>query len=1265
MIARLASLMLAAVMAVGISVPSSTAYATGGKIAQTTHAAQTGRKPAVQTAEQGSTAQSPVCGQPWNQTDAGTAIDPSKAAGRLVGCISGSAVQYRLQNSTQWQNVQADANGHVSFDYTTKIAQFRFDAQFSIPKGTISAGNRTFHYRIAGFKGTGSAMFGTLNDGLGAYTISADGLVAITFSDQAIASNANAPLDNGRLYIEADRSKVTGGNPGQTILDFGNGHITTIDMYRKSGTPVKQTVGTPTQKLDGTLRAMWRILYANTGTIDQPIVKIEDWMAYENVSGDGSSVPGRGWYSADDIESLYQTLTGKMGAGTLDVYPVTVSGSNYQTSGKASRWQPGATQGGTTRNGTYWKWVFQPDSYVVKPGQTLELQYDSTFANSALHPASKNTSRLYLSDKKGDYYTKSAVVWNPLRPRITLAKTAGSQRIPSADECRTLGVASGGCALASWNVTVGNSGKGDLPVGWIVQDTGNGVWYTKDLLRTSLKVAVNGTTVTGTIQVSSNGGKNWTDLDQVSETTRYTSFRFIAGSVLAPGVNASVTYESLFDPAGTSVRRNSATAGTGVGGSFANAVTANVQAASLVKDGCSDPITTAGAPKFTSCGANGADYTINVGGDPETSLRVGWRISAHVTDNWRKSPLVFDETLPEGLRDVRFAFSDYANNKKWLGVEETTFTNVKGVQYRVELEKTGDRTYRITIPQQASDLMNEGNVYLYVAATGPDINDGAYWTEGRYDGRKGCVADSSLRAGAGDCLTIRYRNTVSMRSGTIPSVSTSETVTNNFRKTNSGVGDKQNIDSDWAADGKSLTRTYYVRANRYGLNIDPSHKTHNGTADPDKLPIKDVLTVPAAPEGSNPQVTFLGHVTVCLAWIGNGQACPAGKTYQPSPDAIIYRENDTKLGGTLTVYVPDSTPVTISYQYGFKGSAGFDVRNTAQFANTPWTDAGKTDASSAAISSSGVSVTTSTILLHKTDDNASGYRDLSGAKFELLAWNGHDYASATPKPIIAVTDKNGMIVVGKTQGLQCGTAYRVKEIEAPAGYEINTKTTDFYLTNCGAGTYYGPLDAQGRPDPSVHRWGGGYTMTVRDRKITGSVTWSKVDYSRTEEYLTGTTWRLERKNSAGAWEKVNDSLDNFADCTANGTTACTGAGDKDPAAGRLTVDNLDWGTYRLTEITAPGGYQLPDSTRTWAEFTIDRDHPKAQTVLKGHGEWAGIHGNRLTNQPEPVSALPVTGHAEALLLAVVAAAAGGGAMLVLAAAMHIRKRAYGDSPMDP
>mgnify|MGYP002227532348 CR=1 FL=1 len=98
-----------------------------------------------------------------------------------------------------------------------------------------------------------------------------------------------------------------------------------------------------------------------------------------------------------------------------------------------------------------------------------------------------------------------------------------------------------------------------------------------------------------------------------------------------------------------------------------------------------------------------------------------------------------------------------------------------------------------------------------------------------------------------------------------------------------------------------------------------------------------------------------------------------------------------------------------------------------------------------------------------------------------------------PRPVTAMTDKKGMIVVGKTQGLQCGTAYRIKELQAPLGYEINDEQTDFYLTNCGGGAYFGPTNADGSPDASVHQWTGGHTVTIRDKKITGSVPWSKVD----------------------------------------------------------------------------------------------------------------------------------------------------------------------------
>ena len=190
--------------------------------------------------------------------------------------------------------------------------------------------------------------------------------------------------------------------------------------------------------------------------------------------------------------------------------------------------------------------------------QALTLQYNSTFANDVLYPASKNISRFVRSNSSRDYFTNNAIAWNPLRPRISLTKTAGGQQTPSAEQCRTMGVAEGHCGLASWNVSVRNAGDGQLPSGWVMQDTGSGVWYTKQLLQDSLRVTVDGKQLAGATQVSSDNGKTWIDLNKAQESQRYTSFRFVADNALAPDTTAAITYQSLFDSSETTVRKNSA-----------------------------------------------------------------------------------------------------------------------------------------------------------------------------------------------------------------------------------------------------------------------------------------------------------------------------------------------------------------------------------------------------------------------------------------------------------------------------------------------------------------------------------------------------------------------------------------------------------------------------------------------------------------------------------------------------------------------------------
>lgn len=133
MLTRLIRLVTVVASIVGMVVPIATAEAVDGG----------GSVDAAQ--------QTPACGRPWNQNEQGAIVDSSKPSGRLVGCISNAAVQYRLRNSTQWQNVPSDEHGNVSFDYKTDIAQFCFDAQFVIPQGSITEDNHVFRYHIAGF----------------------------------------------------------------------------------------------------------------------------------------------------------------------------------------------------------------------------------------------------------------------------------------------------------------------------------------------------------------------------------------------------------------------------------------------------------------------------------------------------------------------------------------------------------------------------------------------------------------------------------------------------------------------------------------------------------------------------------------------------------------------------------------------------------------------------------------------------------------------------------------------------------------------------------------------------------------------------------------------------------------------------------------------------------------------------------------------------------------------------------------------------------
>lgn len=94
------------------------------------------------------------------------------------------------------------------------------------------------------------------------------------------------------------------------------------------------------------------------------------------------------------------------------------------------------------------------------------------------------------------------------------------------------------------------------------------------------------------------------------------------------------------------------------------------------------------------------------------------------------------------------------------------------------------------------------------------------------------------------------------------------------------------------------------------------------------------------------------------------------------------------------------------------------------------------------------------------------------------------------------------------------------------------------------------------------------TVTNKTKRLLGAVVWNKVSAADPGQLLFGSKWKL-----VGPGHEAPDGS-TVTDCTSGD---CAGMLDQDPAGGKFKLTGLAWGSYTLTEIAAPPGYQL-DST---------------------------------------------------------------------------------------
>ena len=220
--------------------------------------------------------------------------------------------------------------------------------------------------------------------------------------------------------------------------------------------------------------------------------------------------------------------------------------------------------------------------------------------------------------------------------------------------------------------------------------------------------------------------------------------------------------------------------------------------------------------------------------------------------------------------------------------------------------------------------------------------------------------------------------------------------------------------------------------------------------------------------------------------------------------------------------------------------------------------------------------------------------------------------------------------------------YTLTEKTAPTGYTKSETTYSFSVTkdNHKNVTITGLTDNK-----------------VPNTRIPGTVSWSKFDDKGTAaaDLLAGSEWKLtQTKDWQGAdiasgnqrsWT-VTDCATSSGNCTA-GQNAYV---DSDTTAGKFTLENLAWGTYKLVETKAPDGYQLPNEDEVYYTFTIDAGHlTPTLTASAESGSYLVDEGKGVKNERLKVN-LPSTGAPGGMLAYVL----GGIAVLGLGSYMIAR-----------
>lgn len=271
---------------------------------------------------------------------------------------------------------------------------------------------------------------------------------------------------------------------------------------------------------------------------------------------------------------------------------------------------------------------------------------------------------------------------------------------------------------------------------------------------------------------------------------------------------------------------------------------------------------------------------------------------------------------------------------------------------------------------------------------------------------------------------------------------------------------------------------------------------------------------------------------------------------------------------------------------------------------------------------------------------------LKDSKGNILKDDIADCTSASDCPAsrnetATYTDVDPTPGVIKLKYLKLGD-YTLTEKTAPTGYTKSDATYSFSITKDN----HKNVAIVGLTDNKVP-----------NTRILGTVSWSKFDDKETTDadLLAGSKWKLTQTkdwqgNDIASGSQQSWTITDCATSSGNCTAGQNAYADSDAKAGKFTLANLAWGTYKLVETKAPDGYQLPDGDKVYYTFTIDAQHlTPTLTASTEAGSYLVDNGKGVKNERLKVN-LPSTGAPGGMLAYVL----GGIAVLGLGSYMIAR-----------